>query len=929
MSVFNDDKRTDLIGEAWIDLRDIIGPAGGDSDEWHQLNYKGKYAGEVRIEITFYDIRPKPERPVAIAKAKPMLITDLDPAAPPPAVTTTTGPRSMPKRRPLPSDPVTGKAPPQPQLPQPTPEAIEAPPSRQQPSPLPTSYQPTHSPQPIPEYHSPSPGAAGARYQEPLDPYAAHSPNGDYGAPGRYVEAPPQQYRPSDRPDQYMGHGENFDRYGSRSQDSFDRPQFEQAPTHRARSFDEDRPPPPPVHRSGTGSNPSMNASYQSGGSAVMRQDVLRNEALRQSSNTAAYPGRPQYKASPASGGSQYSGQEGGRHFSYDANFDPSYRAPMQATVEDVPESPDSIHGSYNRRRSFAPQAQPQTQLEPEYDMRTSPAPLNIGRGAPAGSRYAHDAAPEQRYSGGPAVPERYSNGPAVPDQHYGGGPAAPPQHYRHDSNGYPPSPPGQSPRDVSGQRPYGRNSETSLVSYPSQSDERALVRRSEPDGGHDDYPPPVPASLIPGIGPKVAQQVTERAHQRRNTQSSVMDKHTAPRGRTMSEIPPMYEQARSPSYNAPPSSYNAPSPAYNAPSPSYNAPSPSYSSQPPPSQSRGQIMYNEGPSSSSVNVVTQYQGYAQNPPRDPSPNPRTSPNPQHTIRRKSVSPAPARTDEPRRLSGIPFGPDSYDSFNPRLSTSALRDPASGGLDFNEATKKYIAPDGREVDPSDHLPVESWAPEPEPRKSNVPAPSPGHDLSGSARRRSMVPSTSSVTFSGSPYADPVSPSPPVTKGRTRLQKKQNRTSVAAPPVSGHAYSRSGGAGDMSPLAPLPPHQDNFTPPRHLTRASTFDSAGPSENSPHYGGGYSPSPHGGGGGGRPLLPPIPAKVPMEMSGALQLHSSSVAGRGNLDDYNGTNGHGYGYEQQQGGEWGGGGGGGTLEDEMARIDIGTGRSRRRRW
>lgn len=929
MSVFNDDKRTDLIGEAWIDLRDIIGPAGGDSDEWHQLNYKGKYAGEVRIEITFYDIRPKPERPVAIAKAKPMLITDLDPAAPPPAVTTTTGPRSMPKRRPLPSDPVTGKAPPQPQLPQPTPEAIEAPPSRQQPSPLPTSYQPTHSPQPIPEYHSPSPGAAGARYQEPLDPYAAHSPNGDYGAPGRYVEAPPQQYRPSDRPDQYMGHGENFDRYGSRSQDSFDRPQFEQAPTHRARSFDEDRPPPPPVHRSGTGSNPSMNASYQSGGSAVMRQDVLRNEALRQSSNTAAYPGRPQYKASPASGGSQYSGQEGGRHFSYDANFDPSYRAPMQATVEDVPESPDSIHGSYNRRRSFAPQAQPQTQLEPEYDMRTSPAPLNIGRGAPAGSRYAHDAAPEQRYSGGPAVPERYSNGPAVPDQHYGGGPAAPPQHYRHDSNGYPPSPPGQSPRDVSGQRPYGRNSETSLVSYPSQSDERALVRRGEPDGGHDDYPPPVPASLIPGIGPKVAQQVTERAHQRRNTQSSVMDKHTAPRGRTMSEIPPMYEQARSPSYNAPPSSYNAPSPAYNAPSPSYSAPSPSYSSQPPPSQSRGQIMYNEGPSSSSVNVVTQYQGYAQNPPRDPSPNPRTSPNPQHTIRRKSVSPAPARTDKPRRLSGIPFGPDSYDSFNPRLSTSALRDPASGGLDFNEATKKYIAPDGREVDPSDHLPVESWAPEPEPRKSNVPAPSPGHDLSGSARRRSMVPSTSSVTFSGSPYADPVSPSPPVTKGRTRLQKKQNRTSVAAPPVSGHAYSRSGGAGDMSPLAPLPPHQDNFTPPRHLTRASTFDSAGPSENSPHYGGGYSPSPHGGGGGGRPLLPPIPAKVPMEMSGALQLHSSSVAGRGNLDDYNGTNGHGYGYEQQQGGEWGGGGGGGTLEDEMARIDIGTGRSRRRRW
>ena len=36
-------------------------PGGGQNDLWHQLNFKGKYAGDIRIELTFYDSRPKPE----------------------------------------------------------------------------------------------------------------------------------------------------------------------------------------------------------------------------------------------------------------------------------------------------------------------------------------------------------------------------------------------------------------------------------------------------------------------------------------------------------------------------------------------------------------------------------------------------------------------------------------------------------------------------------------------------------------------------------------------------------------------------------------------------------------------------------------------------------------------------------------------------
>src|ERR1700733_2801792 len=63
VSVFNDDKKTDLIGETWVDLKEVVIPGGGQNDLWHNLSCKGKYAGEIRIEITYYDTRPKQEKP--------------------------------------------------------------------------------------------------------------------------------------------------------------------------------------------------------------------------------------------------------------------------------------------------------------------------------------------------------------------------------------------------------------------------------------------------------------------------------------------------------------------------------------------------------------------------------------------------------------------------------------------------------------------------------------------------------------------------------------------------------------------------------------------------------------------------------------------------------------------------------------------------
>ncbi len=957
VSVFNDDKKTELIGETWIDLRDIIIPGGGQSDQWHQLGCRGKYAGEVRIEITYYDNRPKPEKlPV---KAKPPVPADTE-AAP-----TTAGGRTVPKRRPLPSDPVTGK-PPAPSSP--AAELGEGTPPR-----------PPLNPAPVP-------------HQAPLpQPDHGHDDaSRDLGTPSRRADAPTQQYRTPDRAEQYaiqqgdQGYSPQYQQPGYERHDSYD---FQQ-PNDRA--VEDDRPPPPPAHRSRTGSNPSMNTAFQAT-LPTMRQDVLRSEAHR-NSVSGSYPGRPTYKAydSAPAGlvGAQYSIADPGppaRHYSYDPAFE-QHRT-MQATVEDVPESPESSINPHRRTsggRWIQPQSQSQPHFGPDYDLTASPAPLSLSaRASIESARYGHG--PDQpRYQGSNGFPMGPSEVP------------------RRESLEYAPN--------------YGRHSEPSLPPHGSHPDQRALTYHSELDDTSNGYSmPSVPPSLVPGVDPAFSQEISERVNQdrRQSTQTRGYSQQamveasprgypqqalveTAPRGYPQQAL--VETQARGYSQHAlvetPPRgrsmkdrySHDA---AYNTV---------------PPAHSRSPVMYTNGPSTSSVNVVIKSRAYSPNPPRDPSPNPHH----QHTIRRKSVSPRPPT--ENTRLSGVPFGPDSYDALNPSVGSAAFKDATASRPDYHEATGKIITHDGREVDPSDHLPMESWAPEPEPKpnssstSSGRPSPSGPQPVPSSGRRplriagrpQSMLPSTSVITFSGSEFAEPITTSsPPVSAGRNRLQKKaayRQSTSATVPVMSGAnnspAAPRPGSSGsggnrvlrrrssagsghammtamDPTPLAPIPPHQDNFTPPRHLPRAATFDYAAgsgsenyaPSHHHSHSGGsiggggGYGTSPGSGGyghghghqysrsGGG---APPIPAKVPLALppppgmmgtSGALQLHSSSVARRAGMDDgySGGGGGGGYHHQQQQYDGYGGGGGGGgrdlSLEEEMRQIDIGTGRSSRR--
>lgn len=89
---------------------------------------------------------------------------------------------------------------------------------------------------------------------------------------------------------------------------------------------------------------------------------------------------------------------------------------------------------------------------------------------------------------------------------------------------------------------------------------------------------------------------------------------------------------------------------------------------------------------------------------------------------RKSVSPRPpplSADEGPRQIAGVAFNPDSFDVYNPRASRSPVPgnsddERPGSSMEFNDKGQ-IVTFSGRVVDASDHLPVDNWAPEPEPK----------------------------------------------------------------------------------------------------------------------------------------------------------------------------------------------------------------------
>ncbi|KAI9167626.1 Ingression protein fic1 [Paramyrothecium foliicola] len=796
LSIFTDDKKTDLIGETWIDLKGIIVPGGGQSDMWQNLSCKGKYAGEIRLEITYYDNRPKPER----VTVKPKQPASTEPDA------MTSKHRTPVKRRPLPSDPVTGEAPAAASpVAVPSPDHYQTPPRAHAKQHSHSGFISSQSPLQAMEYNTPSPAGHRQKFDH-YSPASQQDPSQPFSTPPRMEgprqmprsrdphETPPQRHH-DEREYTLSNQGSPYDQPEPRGQYPPVPSSHYQAPAEY-QPVEDDRPPPPPAHRSRHNST-GHEAIHRGGFDPVvqkatppmpMRYDVLKNEAHRVS--MPAYSGRPSLRgydsapvAAPSQGMIPYEPSPP-RHHSYDNAYEPHHRS-MQPTVEDVPESPTAHPINVPRQSAY----RQQQEEELIYGKVPSPAPLNLSR-SPGTAQY------------GTTPPAQDPN--AYPGQMRYARSVSPSPSY--DTRRYSTSP---------GNAPYSSQS--------GQSHNAGYRGEAEPARSPSYALPALPPSLIPGVDPNISQEISERIyeerryeerrHEERRIENRYADQsmEVARRGRHKSEPPPPQEYM-------------------------------------PPNYSSGQELVRR--------------------PRGASPNPYT--NPQQTIRRKSVSPAPPPSDQ-RRLSDIPFGPDSYDALNPSLLSS------HSGISVPDPDAKIITHDGREIDPSDHLPMDTWAPEPEPKQGQKqPSPDPRSraPLSGAqpmptgGRRPLRIAARPQATPTHSPsythMDDPHTPGSMPSAGRNRLQKK--RTSMAPSPNA------------SSPLAPITPdnyqdRQSSYTPTRGVQRSGTWDY--PSENhAPHYGSG----------------PPIPAKVPLAlMSGA------------NVDD--------------------------ALMEEMSRIDIGTGRSRRR--
>lgn len=836
LSVFNDDKKTELIGETWIDLRDIVVRGGGQSDQWHGLNCKGKYAGNIRIEITFYDSRPKPEK---AAQPKSMKSNpELDAVA--------SAQRLVVKRRPLPSDPITGQAPahvlePVNTPPRAHPNLPSAPILNQPPQLQALEYNtPPPNRQPYADHYSP---AHGSGYQ-----YATPPQHRDYQAQ-RGVERAESFH--TSQYDANPLHQSNSVPQGPHEADgrvvySGTHPGYAtQSPSvqHRRSMEGHGRPPLPPAHgaRNSGGHPQDANAmprgSYelvQHKATPPMRYDVLRSEAHRYSVSSAppvptpssAYPGRPSYRpydsAPSLQNDTQYNDHDVSissvpRHHSYDSSYDTHHR-PMQPTVEDVPES---WTPPQTRRHSGISQYD-----EPEFNPATHPAPSNA-------------------ITQGSVLREQYSPSQPQSQTQY--------DDYREKTTPSPLPPTDYSQADYS-QEDYSQADYSQALMHiprsqtyqPNRYQNQMNELGSQISNVNDFSSSTVPSTLVPGVDPNLALEPSERFHQertqeRRYTQPTQMVVHY--RGRQHSEPPSQYAANYSP-HGQPPSSKT---------------------------YERAPAAYSSGPNTPSAPV-------------DNSDYRRVSPSPSahHTIKRKSVSPAPPPS-EPRRLSGVPFGPDSYDTFNPSVSVSSQ---GRSSADYTNAEGKIVTPDGREVDPSDHLPMDTWAPEPESKAVTQPTetrsrvvPSGAQPMPPSGRRPLRIAARPQSTALTQPIYAAHEPTAPSSTGRNRLQKKSHRASALPAPIS---------AGS-SPLGPATAHQRNSTPPRALVRASTFDYE---NHGPHFDNNYGVSRTGPGSG-----PPIPAKVPM-MSGGLGTSTSTPRGSEEF----------------------------ALMEEMSRIDIGAGRARR---
>ena len=776
VSIFNDDKKTELIGETWVSLEQIVVPGGGTNDLWHHLNCKGRFAGEIRIELTYYDTRPKEEK--AEERRQDTSVNEFQDRG----RDSVGGPRQpkQVKRRPLPADPTEtlSSRPAMPDHTQSAPLPYTTPPNNQ----YPHSSQQVYTTPPG-DYRAEPPPPFDNRYQHPRQSRTEESPSSYYGYDQEHFDGnvdiscssgPP----PLNQPDTYDPVSPSVYRQEVASGQHVVT-QREQHYDHRSQHSHTNYIAEPEPIRDYQSPNLPVFSGYDNRDGRPTAQPLHNGNGMPSSNSLPDI--RPQQRVHDV-GPSQHRASLPRNNNHEDL---PAQRYPTSSSNHARPDQPEMIDDDsgpppppVHRNSGSRSLAQPNGQTQAEYySPIAQPAPLRMRN---------------ERSS--------VSNSPLSQVQ---------------SNTSYTDQPPSTSPSNS--QLSRSGASATSRTSYTHPDGRQVQYPRSS--SPVRDYAHTMPPSLVPGYAPSIVDDETER---------DVRERRMSARPVYANDLVPQYQQPINGS-----------------------------------AQSRAPLSMNPAPGPlRSIDNAYDRRAHRASAPMAMS---QTSHNDLRTPVRKSVSPQPGSAPDERRLSAVPFSPDSYDAFNPSVSAASSVNLTGPKYNTPEQAKDafrqhqvearlddgpIIGSDGRIIDPSDHLPTETWAPEPEVKTSKK-GPQITMRFRHSPQGAQPMPASSRRPLQGT-TARPHSVSTPIyahssdsnasASGRARLQKKSRVPVEQTSPLP-----------NSSPLLPRVETNSYHSTPQ--SSPNTY----PLREHENYGYGSSPtyartSPAG-------LPPPVPGKIPM--------------------------------------------------------------------
>jgi hypothetical protein len=872
ISIFDEGKRTELIGEAWLDLQNVIVPGGGELNLWQDLKCKGKYAGDVRFELTYYDSRPKAEKLVSSKKTPSRVAEDSQGSIGSSGV----------RRRPLPTNPSSSTSTESPRLHASGPRQLGAPPPQPRPTEPPAASSSSISVTRKSLHNNNNNIPQPVDHQDHQDPFVQnHQPtdfHNDYNNPQPHTHTTPEA-----NPDPYQHNGQY-------AQDHNQLPSSNNNQSLLYREPADFLPELPPINRNRESalerrSRLSIHndydqpaASYQNAPPAV---HALQPAPYQNAPDVQALQPRRSHQvlASPQQANQFAQGSDHGweGHHSQTSQQPPHDQYAQQDSQfgydqyrdyhQNLQESPSSQYPQ--QEDPYSLNREPFELPPPPPAHRDTPPAADPARNYQSSPAYAYDDQSPQSRERPRGGGGSYSNSPLDPSRRLRGHLTSKSEvslvmhsdsedrlssfddHYRRNRrSSFEPAP----PDDFALQRHRGYG-DASAISY----DQPLYEQNMNVSPTRKEVPRTPVSSGQPGYD--ATAHYENHAAERRDSYHSISSHGSGSLSRLARQHHPQHSQTYPPVQQSPygssphfpsPQSMNASSSHLPSPSPTrphplsqeHTIPSSSPTHYP---QEGGEAMLSSayGPIPIIKPLAISARKSIQSIQTTPASADRlVRPAGRSPTARKSISPRPSFSA---------FSPDSYNTLNPsgHSSPGSALNPESAGpiVDFH----------GNVIDPMDRLPEVSWAPEPS-------AKTPAKDPSDVIPASSWAPEPEGSRRQSEPRKVTVRTRDKVLGARASPNSSFNVSMTCNAQRHGAFGSPSSGAhsGGVSPVSTGSPAGRNRLrklnrPQSIATTAPSWSAAGHDNHQGSSPGGYVHTHHPGSIGAGP---PIPDKIPLE-------------------------------------------------------------------